>query len=531
MATTPTANNGSRPTDRTPSRTPANRLPATSAEPPSSRRVNHTPLDRTAPRDLLNSLRRGTPGSARRLNNAPTPHAKAARRALNDRRTAMFTPGKKRRQSLMGQREDAMQLLKNLGRALAPTSQPISSSSSSGSSASSPATRRPSIRSRMSATIDYDDEFDDDAPLPRPRLSLPIDNDDDEEDLQRPELSQLDPDQTVELPRRFLPPQRDSEMPRMSLGSLHGGDFPNHDPTGEVDMPSEFSEGAPDRDRTNLSFDRGTVEGDLTRRSSFDLQMPDFPDFPDEAEDDAPALQFDSPERSPSQARSLLEVTAGDVMEAGVEPEVAPAFDDFGSDRGEIEDFPSSDEGVPGADDGIDDRGAAFDDIDHTVGDIADITAISAVAADSERTERTRHPAKKRKRISRHGIEYPSLPSTFVKRVAQNALQNSGLSNTRISADTLAALEQASDWFFEQLGDDLEAYASHAKRKTIEESDVVTLMRRQRQVGSNSTVFSLAQKHLPRELLQELRMPPPQPVKRRQSKRARDEDDNGEEAT
>uniref|UniRef100_A0A0B7K2R4 CENP-T/Histone H4 histone fold domain-containing protein n=1 Tax=Bionectria ochroleuca TaxID=29856 RepID=A0A0B7K2R4_BIOOC len=442
----------------------------------------------------------------------------------------MFTPGKKRRQSLMGQREDAMQLLKNLGRALAPTSQPISSSSSSGSSASSPATRRPSIRSRMSATIDYDDEFDDDAPLPRPRLSLPIDNDDDDEDLQRPELSQLDPDQTVELPRRFLPPQRDSEMPRMSLGSLHGGDFPNHDPTGEVDMPSEFSEGAPDRDRTNLSFDRGTVEGDLTRRSSFDLQMPDFPDFPDEAEDDAPALQFDSPERSPSQARSLLEVATGDVMDSGVEPEVAPAFDDFGSDRGEIEDFSSSDEGVPGADDGIDDRGAAFDDIDHTVGDIADITAISAVAADSERTERTKQPLKKRKRISRHGIEYPSLPSTFVKRVAQNALQNSGLSNTRISADTLAALEQASDWFFEQLGDDLEAYASHAKRKTIEESDVVTLMRRQRQVGSNSTVFSLAQKHLPRELLQELRMPPPQPVKRRQSKRARDEDDNGEEA-
>uniref|UniRef100_A0A8H7NK08 Uncharacterized protein n=1 Tax=Bionectria ochroleuca TaxID=29856 RepID=A0A8H7NK08_BIOOC len=118
----------------------------------------------------------------------------------------MFTPGKKRRQSLMGQREDAMQLLKNLGRALAPTSQPISSSSSSGSSASSPATRRPSIRSRMSATIDYDDEFDDDAPLPRPRLSLPIDNDDDDEDLQRPELSQLDPDQTVELPAdSYLP--------------------------------------------------------------------------------------------------------------------------------------------------------------------------------------------------------------------------------------------------------------------------------------------------------------------------------------
>lgn len=85
---------------------------------------------------------------------------------------------------------------------------------------------------------------------------------------------------------------------------------------------------------------------------------------------------------------------------------------------------------------------------------------------------------KQKKRISRHGVEYPPLPPSFVKRVAQTALQSSGLSNPRVSADTLTALTQASEWFFEQLGDDLGAYASHAKRKTVEESDVVTLMRR-----------------------------------------------------
>lgn len=85
---------------------------------------------------------------------------------------------------------------------------------------------------------------------------------------------------------------------------------------------------------------------------------------------------------------------------------------------------------------------------------------------------------KKRKRVSQHGIEYPPIPSAFVKKVAQTALQSSGLSNTRVSADTLVALTQASEWFFEQLGDDLGAYAAHAKRKTIEDSDVATLMRR-----------------------------------------------------
>lgn len=85
---------------------------------------------------------------------------------------------------------------------------------------------------------------------------------------------------------------------------------------------------------------------------------------------------------------------------------------------------------------------------------------------------------KRQRRISRHGIEYPPLPPSFVKRVAQTALHSSGLSNHRVSTDTLTALTQASEWFFEQLGDDLGAYASHAKRKIIEESDMATLMRR-----------------------------------------------------
>ena len=87
-------------------------------------------------------------------------------------------------------------------------------------------------------------------------------------------------------------------------------------------------------------------------------------------------------------------------------------------------------------------------------------------------------PKKRQRRISKHGIEYPALPPSFVKRVAQTALQSSGLSNPRVSTDTLTALTQASEWFFEQLGDDLGAYANHAKRDIVEESDVATLMRR-----------------------------------------------------
>ena len=116
-------------------------------------------------------------------------------------------------------------------------------------------------------------------------------------------------------------------------------------------------------------------------------------------------------------------------------------------------------------------------------GDDVDMAGSGNITADltrlqDEASKREPRARRQKKRISRHGVEYPPLPPAFVKRVAQTALQSSGLSNPRVSADTLTALTQASEWFFEQLGDDLGAYAKHAKRKTVEESDVVTLMRR-----------------------------------------------------
>lgn len=84
----------------------------------------------------------------------------------------------------------------------------------------------------------------------------------------------------------------------------------------------------------------------------------------------------------------------------------------------------------------------------------------------------------KRIKISKHGIQYPSLPAGVVKKLATTYARTSGHGKAKISKDTLNAIIQASDWFFEQVSDDLGAYAEHAGRKTIEESDVVTLMGR-----------------------------------------------------
>lgn len=134
-----------------------------------------------------------------------------------------------------------------------------------------------------------------------------------------------------------------------------------------------------------------------------------------------------------------------------------------------------------------------------------------------------RKPAPMRKKkpplLSKHGIPYQPLPRQVIKKMA------SKLSGSTISNDTLDAIAAATNAFFRQASEDLSVYAKHAGRRTIEDSDVIqllqryvdpplfksamltTLLLRQRQINSQTTAFSLAQRHLPRELLQEIRMP------------------------
>jgi histone H3/H4 len=90
----------------------------------------------------------------------------------------------------------------------------------------------------------------------------------------------------------------------------------------------------------------------------------------------------------------------------------------------------------------------------------------------------TKAARKKRLKLSKHGIEYPSLPMGVVKNLATSFARTAGSSKSKLSKETLDAIMQASDWFFEQASEDLGKYAAHAGRKTIDESDVITLMTR-----------------------------------------------------
>lgn len=217
--------------NKTPVRTPIQRR-ARSLEPSISRLSINTPNERYR-------LNPHYPHSSINTPAPPTPHAMAARRALEDRRLAMFTPGRTRRQSFREQRETPMLVLRNLGRALAPTSKVIDSSSSPEKPSPNGVGNRGVSGSGRGANRRNSDD-DDELPIDRPRLSLPIDENS-SDDLQPPHSSILeDPNmtiQSVELPRRAIsegPPRRsfgylgDSDI--TPWDDIYGNDDTNPDP-------------------------------------------------------------------------------------------------------------------------------------------------------------------------------------------------------------------------------------------------------------------------------------------------------------
>lgn len=83
------------------------------------------------------------------------------------------------------------------------------------------------------------------------------------------------------------------------------------------------------------------------------------------------------------------------------------------------------------------------------------------------------------RKSSRHGALRPALPISVVRKLAVSFAGPASDQSTKINKATIGAIMQASAWFWEQVGTDLRAYAEHAGRKTIDESDITMLMNRQ----------------------------------------------------
>uniref|UniRef100_A0A674CDE7 Centromere protein T-like n=1 Tax=Salmo trutta TaxID=8032 RepID=A0A674CDE7_SALTR len=70
---------------------------------------------------------------------------------------------------------------------------------------------------------------------------------------------------------------------------------------------------------------------------------------------------------------------------------------------------------------------------------------------------------------------------------------------TKVSTDVYPVLKEIMELYFDRLADDLEMFAAHAKRKTIDVEDVELLMRRQGFVTDSMPVNVLIEKYLPME--------------------------------
>ncbi|EXJ93775.1 hypothetical protein A1O1_02168 [Capronia coronata CBS 617.96] len=112
-------------------------------------------------------------------------------------------------------------------------------------------------------------------------------------------------------------------------------------------------------------------------------------------------------------------------------------------------------------------------------------------------------PRRKKVKLTRHGEMVPSLPSSLIKRIAIDAHARLGLRKPRLGRDQMQALEQATEWYFEQVGEDLAAYSDHGRRRRrVDRKDVLMLMRRQRVLQGDGELEKAARDLLPEEAAQ-----------------------------
>ena len=328
---------------------------------------------------------------------------------------------------------------------------------------------------------------------------------------------------------------------------------------GDRDLEQEADDALDDDNTTTqMRVLTGRRDG---RQSDVDLGV--FGDAEDDTEE--PTFRFLIPDRlqAPNRDEPEEELDEGDDDNAlpGMEEEREDGSEDEREDEEPEDEEESPSERAEPQDETVALDGADLTEADGMLGwesdpgeDDAALAAYREEASALDRSLQTQSPerhtgtAEKRKvrtakevRISKRGLEYSSFPSASVKKLALSFMKSQG-SKARLSKDTLAVLSDTTDDFFEQISIDLAAYAQHAGRKIIEESDVIALMKRYvtfhllytsvrmresglltafrtRKTTSTSTPFSLAQKMLPRELLQQLRMEPPVKLKGQKRKR------------
>ncbi|MCJ1439321.1 hypothetical protein MMC27_008713 [Xylographa pallens] len=408
--------------------------PLTSQRPGSSNRVRQTRevVHRTPVSQLLASRLHRLPHPTQALQ-APliTPHAI---RALQQRRAAVQTPVQGRRRSGRPYRETPRDTLRELSKILSISTNSIATTSQSVYSPGLAA-----ARSERPFSVDEDDK-------PRPRLSMPIhefeEDDDDSFRGPRARLSILseeypDVERSLEKLRRAFSEQPLSRLSGEALGSILSNDH-----IIEIGEPEVFATYDQNTNSDDISYqgERGYVE-DIAGEASVlganteDLRQmtglipsgrfnpPNDVEIPSILYDDArKSFAFHMPENS-DRSGYVSKINLSSSTRTG-------EYSKSNMDGGLI--FPPS------------------------------------------RNEASFAPNRKTRvrKMSRHGTTYPRVPESVVNKLSTSLVRSVATHNIEIKKDTLSAIVKASDWFLEQVGTDLGAYAKHAGRRTVDETDV-----------------------------------------------------------
>ena len=300
-----------------------------------------------------------------------------------------------------------------------------------------------------------------------------------------------DEDLTTEIGRRAISEGPPTErLPRYSFGSIRMSDFGNEleirrrsDRTKRESLvpPSALEQGA--------SSDGETEDLRRLRRSlSYISDNDTFANIP-AVQDHEDTFRLDLPDDEQSDSAASR----------ANEPPLPASSHDF-------EDFPSDD----GFSDNPDDLSVEATDSPLFVPPSSPRTRrqtpleTAAVATSARTAQRRRKPLK----LTRSGNTVPSLPSSFIRRVAIEGQTRLGRRKPKLGQAHMKALEQATEWFFEQVGEDLATYSSHAgRKKRVDQSDVLLLMRRQRVAQAPGELKRLAKDILSKDVRAELELP------------------------
>ncbi|NXQ21979.1 CENPT protein, partial [Peucedramus taeniatus] len=87
----------------------------------------------------------------------------------------------------------------------------------------------------------------------------------------------------------------------------------------------------------------------------------------------------------------------------------------------------------------------------------------------------------------------PQIPRSLIKQIFRH------FAKMPVTRDAFQIVEKCSERYFKQLSSDLEAYAHHAGRKTVETADLEVLLRRQGLVTDKMPLTTLIERFLPLE--------------------------------